>query len=77
MAEADQFLNSVIGYHDVTDTGGSRLPRRRQIDFPSGRVEDIDAVTLPDDAWLVDRVEAVSATYVGAPILKRVLDACG
>ncbi|MBW2263855.1 MAG: M20/M25/M40 family metallo-hydrolase [Deltaproteobacteria bacterium] len=39
--------------------------------------EDIDAVTLPDDAWLVDRVEAVSATYVGAPILKRVLDACG
>lgn len=39
--------------------------------------EDIDAVTLPDDAWLVDRVEAVSATWVGAPVLKRVLDACG
>ena len=45
MAEADQFLNSVIGYHDVTDTGGSKLPRRRLLDFPDGRVEDIDAVT--------------------------------
>lgn len=45
MAEADQFLNSVIGYHDVTDAGGSKLPRRRLLNFPGGRTEDIDAVT--------------------------------
>lgn len=39
--------------------------------------EDIDAVTLPSDAWLVDRIEAASATYVGASLARRVLDACG
>jgi hypothetical protein len=39
--------------------------------------EDIDAVTLPEDAWLVDRVVAVNTAHVGAPLARRVLDACG
>ena len=39
--------------------------------------EDIDAVTVPEDAWLVDRAIDASATYVGAPMARRVLAACG
>lgn len=56
MASTDAFFARLLGYHDMRVNGGSLLPRRNQINFIDGRVEDIDGetqITAVDTArWL-------------------------
>ncbi len=45
MASQDQFLKKMLGYHDITVNGGSKLPRRNLINIIGGKTEDVNNAT--------------------------------
>ena len=45
MARTDSFLDDLIGVHDITVNGGSKLPRRSNLNFIGSKVEDVAGIT--------------------------------